>query len=105
MKAILQLAESGTFLGQVDLFKVRGKFASTDAYEDHFILPKGKILLVTQRRVSLLQVRQVYTLVKLWLSLIQSFSSYSWFSGTDDDSEKVQSCEGSMLGNLGCIMG
>ena len=59
MKAILQLAESGTFLGQVDLFKVRGKFASTDAYEGHFILPKGKILIITQRRVLLLQVRQI----------------------------------------------
>ena len=53
---ILQLAESGSFLGQVDLFKVRGKFALTDAYEDHFLLPKGKILVVTHRRVILLQV-------------------------------------------------
>lgn len=52
---ILQLAESGSFLGQVDLFKVRGKFALTDAYEDHFLLPKGKILVVTHRRVILLQ--------------------------------------------------
>jgi vacuolar protein sorting-associated protein 13A/C len=79
MKAVLQLAESGTFLGQVDLFKVRGKFASTDAYEDHFILPKGKILLVTHRRVSLLQVRRAYTLVTLCLSIIQSNSLYAWF--------------------------
>lgn len=56
MKIILQLAESGSFLGQVDLFKVRGKFALTDAYEDHFLLPKGKILVVTHQRVILLQV-------------------------------------------------
>lgn len=56
MQIILQLAESGSFLGQVDLFKVRGKFALTDAYEDHFLLPKGKILVVTHRRVILLQV-------------------------------------------------
>uniref|UniRef100_A0ACD5YZI2 Uncharacterized protein n=1 Tax=Avena sativa TaxID=4498 RepID=A0ACD5YZI2_AVESA len=55
-QTILQLAESGTFLGQVDLFKVRGKFASTDAYEDHFILPKGRIFIVTHRRVLSLQV-------------------------------------------------
>uniref|UniRef100_A0A0D9VFX1 C2 domain-containing protein n=1 Tax=Leersia perrieri TaxID=77586 RepID=A0A0D9VFX1_9ORYZ len=55
-QAILQLAEYATFLGQVDLFKVRGKFASTDAYEDHFMLPKGKILVITHRRVLLLQV-------------------------------------------------
>lgn len=56
MKAILHLAECATFLGQIDIFKIRGKFASTDAYEDHFVLPKGKILLITHRRVLLLQV-------------------------------------------------
>ncbi|KAL6634351.1 hypothetical protein ACP70R_027022 [Stipagrostis hirtigluma subsp. patula] len=55
-QAILHLAECATFLGQVDIFKIRGKFASTDAYEDHFLLPKGKILLITHRRVLLLQV-------------------------------------------------
>ncbi|KAJ0034329.1 hypothetical protein Pint_24264 [Pistacia integerrima] len=54
-QVILQLAESGSFFGQVDLFKVRGKFALSDAYEDHFILPKGKILMITHRRVILLQ--------------------------------------------------
>ncbi|XP_042475866.1 uncharacterized protein LOC122057714 isoform X2 [Macadamia integrifolia] len=54
-QVILQLAESGAFFGQVDLFKVRGKFALSDAYEDHFLLPKGKILVVTHRRVLLLQ--------------------------------------------------
>ncbi|CAL5058295.1 unnamed protein product [Urochloa decumbens] len=55
-QAILHLAECATFLGQIDIFKIRGKFASTDAYEDHFVLPKGKILLVTHRRVLLLQL-------------------------------------------------
>ena len=65
MKIILQLAESGSFLGQVDLFKVRGKFALTDAYEDHFLLPKGKILVVTHRRVILLQVSYL-TILVLW---------------------------------------
>ncbi|KAM7259519.1 hypothetical protein ACFE04_015260 [Oxalis oulophora] len=54
-QVILQLAESGSFLGQVDLFKVRGKFALSDAYEDHFLLPKGRILMITHRRVILLQ--------------------------------------------------
>ncbi|KAK9670363.1 hypothetical protein RND81_13G196500 [Saponaria officinalis] len=54
-QVILQLAESGSFLGQVDLFKVRGKFALTDAYEDHFMLPKGRFLIVTHRRAVLLQ--------------------------------------------------
>lgn len=65
MKIILQLAESGSFLGQVDLFKVRGKFALTDAYEDHFLLPKGKFLVVTHRRVILLQVSHM-TIIILW---------------------------------------
>ncbi|XP_043726204.1 uncharacterized protein LOC122672780 isoform X2 [Telopea speciosissima] len=54
-QVVLQLAECGAFFGQVDLFKVRGKFALSDAYEDHFLLPKGKILVVTHRRVLLLQ--------------------------------------------------
>ncbi|CAL9012429.1 unnamed protein product [Prunus brigantina] len=40
----------------VDLFKVRGKFALSYAYEDCFLLCKGKILLVTHRRLMLLQV-------------------------------------------------
>lgn len=57
MQVILQLAESGSFFLQVDLFKVRGKFALSDAYEDHFSLRKEKILIVTHRRVILLQVR------------------------------------------------
>ena len=57
----MQLAESGSFLGQVDLFKVRGKFALTDAYESHFILPKGKALMITHRRVILLQVSHTIT--------------------------------------------
>lgn len=54
-QVILQLAESVSFLGQVDLFKVRGKFALSDAYEDHFSLPKVKFLVVTHRRILLLQ--------------------------------------------------
>ncbi|WOH07393.1 hypothetical protein DCAR_0726823 [Daucus carota subsp. sativus] len=54
-QVILQLAESVSFFRQVDLFKVRGKFALSDAYEDHFLLPKAKYLLVTHRRIILLQ--------------------------------------------------
>ncbi|KAL8152479.1 LOW QUALITY PROTEIN: hypothetical protein V2J09_010239 [Rumex salicifolius] len=54
-QVMLQLAESGAFFGQVDLFRVRGKFALSDAYEDHFMLPKGRVLIVTHRRAILLQ--------------------------------------------------
>ena len=60
---MLQLAESGSFFSQVDLFKVRAKFALTDAYEDHFLLPKGRIVVITHRRVILMQVS--LTLIKL----------------------------------------
>ncbi|XVE82332.1 hypothetical protein DITRI_Ditri15bG0139900 [Diplodiscus trichospermus] len=52
-QVILHLAQSSSFF--VDLFKVRGKFALSDAYEDHFLLPKGKIIIVTHRRIILLQ--------------------------------------------------
>eukprot|EP00850_Spirogloea_muscicola_P005223 SM000023S07679 [mRNA] locus=s23:814661:836470:+ [translate_table: standard] len=51
---ILQLAKRGIF-GDIDLFRKRGKFAVTDAYEDHFNLPKGHSLMLTDRRVMMLQ--------------------------------------------------
>eukprot|EP00250_Pteridium_aquilinum_P021886 c25256_g1_i1 orf=924-13886(-) len=52
---LLQLAEGGSMFGPMDIFKVRGKFAMTDAYEDHYNLPKGRTLIITHRRVILLQ--------------------------------------------------
>lgn len=52
----MQLAERGTIFGPVDFFRVRGKFAMSDAYEDHFNLPKDRTLIITHRRVILLQV-------------------------------------------------
>ncbi|KAL1111644.1 hypothetical protein V6Z11_D02G074700 [Gossypium hirsutum] len=58
-QVILQLAQSGSFF--VDIFKVRGKFALSDAYEDHFMLPKGKIIMVTHRRIILLQQTSLIT--------------------------------------------
>lgn len=78
MKAMLQLAESGSFLGQVDLFKVRGKFALTDAYEDHFALPKGRIIMVTHRRVLLMQVsisigEHWFDGSVLWIIILQAY--------------------------------
>lgn len=41
---------------------MRAKFALTDAYEDHFLLPKGRIVVVTHRRVILLQVSSTLTI-------------------------------------------
>ena len=52
----MQLAEAGSIFGPMDIFKVRGKFATTDAYEAHYNLPKGRILIITHQRVILLQV-------------------------------------------------
>lgn len=52
----MQLAERGAVFGNIDLFKVRGKYAASDAYEYHYNLPKGKTLMITHRRVILLQV-------------------------------------------------
>lgn len=52
----MQLAERGAIFGPIDLFKVRGKFAMSDAYEDHFNLPKGRTLMITHRRIIMLQV-------------------------------------------------
>lgn len=108
MKVILQLAESGSFFGQVDLFKVRGKFALSDAYEDHFMLPKGKILVVTHTRVILLQVcihdwkqwiKPIFLsqLTHQSLSLSATIQYYC--------SEKVQPCKGSMFNNVGYSVG
>ncbi|XP_024384462.1 uncharacterized protein [Physcomitrium patens] len=54
-QVLMQLAERGTIFGPVDFFRVRGKFAMSDAYEDHFNLPKGRTLMITHRRVILLQ--------------------------------------------------
>lgn len=52
---LLQLAEHSSIFGPMDIFKMRGKFAMSDAYEDHYDLPKGRTLIVTHRRVILLQ--------------------------------------------------
>lgn len=54
-QVLLQLAECGASFGQIDIFKVRGKFAFSDVYEDHFNLPKGRTVMITNRRVVLLQ--------------------------------------------------
>jgi vacuolar protein sorting-associated protein 13A/C len=55
---MMQLAERGTYFGHYDIFKERAKFATSDAYEDHFNLPKNRSLIITHRRVLLLQVAE-----------------------------------------------
>ncbi|XP_071698618.1 uncharacterized protein [Rutidosis leptorrhynchoides] len=93
-QVILQLAESGSIFLQVDLFKVRGKFALSDAYEDHFSLRKEKILLVTHRRVMLLQTSNIISQKKfnpvrdpclvLWDVLLEDLATMELTTGKKD---------------------
>ena len=53
---ILYLAEASRRFGCTDIFKEPSKFAWSDLYEDHFIVPYHRIVLVTSKRVMLLQV-------------------------------------------------
>ncbi|XP_020672034.1 uncharacterized protein LOC110092030 [Dendrobium catenatum] len=52
---ILYLAEASRHLSCTDLFKEPSKYAWSDFYEDHFIVPYQRIVLVTSKRVMLLQ--------------------------------------------------
>ncbi|KAK4746515.1 hypothetical protein SAY87_012827 [Trapa incisa] len=52
---VLHLAQGSWHLGCTELFKEPAKFAWSDYYEDHFIIPYQRIVLVTNRRVMLLQ--------------------------------------------------
>ncbi|CAA6669756.1 unnamed protein product [Spirodela intermedia] len=51
---ILYLAETSRHLGCTDLFKEPSKYAWSDFYEDHFLLPHQRILLITNKRIMLL---------------------------------------------------
>jgi vacuolar protein sorting-associated protein 13A/C len=55
-QAILRLAQSGAYFGSKDVFKEPAKFAWSDFYQDHFPLPKNKILMLTNRRIMMLVV-------------------------------------------------
>ncbi|KAL6642664.1 hypothetical protein ACP70R_020845 [Stipagrostis hirtigluma subsp. patula] len=51
----LYLAEASRYFACTDLFREPSKYAWSDYYEDHFILPNQRIALVTNKRVILLQ--------------------------------------------------
>lgn len=53
-QAILRLAQSSRAIGSMDVFKTAGVFAFSDFYQEHFYLPKDYILMLTNRRVSML---------------------------------------------------
>ncbi|KAL0372966.1 UNVERIFIED_CONTAM: putative vacuolar protein sorting-associated protein 13D [Sesamum calycinum] len=52
---ILYLAEASRNFGCTEIFKEPSKFAWSDCYEEHFVVPYHRIVLVTNRRVMLVQ--------------------------------------------------
>ncbi|OIT20385.1 hypothetical protein A4A49_38349 [Nicotiana attenuata] len=54
-QVILHLAEESRQFGCTELFKEPSKFALSDYYENHFMVPYQRIVLVTNKRVMLLQ--------------------------------------------------
>ncbi|KAK3434687.1 hypothetical protein EUGRSUZ_D02142 [Eucalyptus grandis] len=52
---ILYLAEASRRFGCTEIFKEPSKFAWSDYYEEHFVVPYQRIVLVTSKRVMLLQ--------------------------------------------------
>ncbi|CAK9173340.1 unnamed protein product [Ilex paraguariensis] len=52
---ILYLAEASRHFGCTEIFRETSKFAFSDYYEDHFEVPYQRIVLVTNKRVMLLQ--------------------------------------------------
>lgn len=55
---VLYLAEASRHFGCTEIFKEPSKFAWTDYYEEHIVVPYQRIVLVTSKRVMLLQVSQ-----------------------------------------------
>ncbi|KAJ4777649.1 Pleckstrin (PH) domain-containing protein isoform 2 [Rhynchospora pubera] len=56
---MLYLAEASRHLACTDLFREPSKYAWSDYYEDHFIVPSQRIVLVTNKRVMLLQCQDL----------------------------------------------
>ncbi|XP_027361593.1 uncharacterized protein LOC113869468 [Abrus precatorius] len=52
---VLYLGEASRQFGCTEIFKEPSKFALSDYYEEHFTVPHKKIVLVTNKRVMLLQ--------------------------------------------------
>ncbi|KAL4278350.1 hypothetical protein GQ457_03G021670 [Hibiscus cannabinus] len=52
---VLYMAEASQNFGCTEIFTEPSKFALSDYYEEHFIVPNQKVVLVTNKRVMLLQ--------------------------------------------------
>lgn len=53
---VLYLGEASRQFGCTEIFKEPSKFALSDYYEEHFTVPHQRVVLVTNKRVMLLQV-------------------------------------------------
>jgi vacuolar protein sorting-associated protein 13A/C len=60
LQMALYLAEASRYFACTDLFREPSKYAWSDYYEDHFIVPNQRIALVTNKRVILLQVKDFH---------------------------------------------
>ncbi|VVA93348.1 unnamed protein product [Arabis nemorensis] len=52
---LLHLAEASRHFGCTEIFREPSKFALSDCYEEHFLVPYKRIVMVTSKRVVLLQ--------------------------------------------------
>lgn len=52
---LLHLAEASRHFGCTEIFREPSKFALSDCYEEHFLVPYKRIVMVTNKRVVLLQ--------------------------------------------------
>lgn len=57
LQMLLHLAEASRHFGCTEIFREPSKFALSDCYEEHFLVPYKRIVIVTNKRVVLLQVR------------------------------------------------
>lgn len=57
LQMLLHLAEASRHFGCTEIFREPSKFALSDCYEEHFLVPYKRIVMVTNKRVVLLQVK------------------------------------------------
>lgn len=56
MQLVLYKAEMGSYFGKRDIFRDHAKFVFSDFYQQHFQMRRGRVLLLTSRRVMMVQV-------------------------------------------------
>lgn len=56
VQLVLYKAEMGSYFGKRDIFRDHAKFVFSDLYQEHFQMRRGRMLLLTSRRVMMVQV-------------------------------------------------